>query len=434
MKFQVPGRSSILSGYLAVIAATIIFRKPCTLLLVGFMIYNLFYIKQLKFSRPALWLTGIIALPFLLEIAFFWNNYSFSAGLKSAEKTLSMLLLPLFVLGNYKQIDLTKILYYFGRLIILFLLFCLARFIILYPDSIQKYLNGIELWDSGYAFARSFKSHAPAANMHIGFAAMVNFYFALIAFTGRKSNGQKAMALLFFTLSVLFVFILNTRLTIILLFVGCGIVLAYELNRAKNGRKLLRFSAVAAALIVVVGVVYVQNNSFMKEKFTTITFKDMDMVGRLDEYKNPREQIYNGLVTRLSIWKSCCELAVRHMPFGVGSSNVRMSIIEYYRETNQQFLYSEGFPAHNQLIDISIRFGIFGTLAFLVHILTIGWLALKTRHSIIACFFVVFALSNMVDDFLIRFDGIVFSAVWFSVFAAYWLQRRATPGNSPATA
>jgi hypothetical protein len=32
-------------------------------------------------------------------------------------------------------------------------------------------------------------------------------------------------------------------------------------------------------------------------------------------------------------------------------------------------------------------------------------------------------MSNITDDYLIRFDGIVFSGLWISIFAAFWLQN-----------
>ena len=130
---------------------------------------------------------------------------------------------------------------------------------------------------------------------------------------------------------------------------------------------------------------------------------------------------------RLTLWKTGGELALKNLPFGVGSADTKLALRDYYKETNQQFLYREAFPAHNQLIDMAIRFGIAGAVGFLLHIFTILWLGIKTRNSIILSFFGLFFLSNMVDDFLIRFDGIVFCGLWFSVFSAYWLQKQFKP-------
>jgi O-antigen ligase len=424
MKIQDKTFSKLFNLFLSVIAATIILRMPCTMLLVGFVVFNLVFIKKIQLSKKALWLGVIIALPFLLELLFFWSNSSVSAGLKSAEKTVSMVLFPLFILGNYRHVDLNKVLFYFGRLIMLVMVVCLIRFVILFPDLIQNYLNGINLFETGYIFASSFKSHAPATNMHLAFAAIVNFYIALSAFQQKKPLVKKVIALFFVGLSLFFVLLVNTRLALGTMIIGFGIVLVYEMLKAQNGRRILLFAGVAAVVMGGIFYIYLENNPYMKQKYTSDTFQNLDKVGRLDEFAHPEVEVYQGLVTRLSVWKSCGELALRHLPFGVGSSDVKDAIKNYYKETNQQFLYREAFPAHNQLIDMTIRFGLVGALGFLLHVCTIGWLGLKTRHAVILSFFTLFFLSNMVDDFLIRFDGIVFSALWFSVFGAYWLQQK----------
>jgi len=432
MKIQDQTFRNLFNLFLAVIASAIILRKPCTFLLIGFVVLNLLYIKNIKLGKNVLLPVAVIALPFLLEILFFWNNSTLSGGLKAAEKTVSMLLLPLFILGHYKSIDFYKVLFYFGRIIMLVMAVCLIRFLIVYPEHVQKYLNGIDLFEAGYFFAASFKSHAPAANMHLAFAGVVNFYFALCTFQKTKAVTQKIIALFFVGLSVFFVLLVNTRMALGAMILGYGIVLVYEILKVKNGKKILQFASLAAVVVVGVLCIYLQNNPYMKEKYTKTTFENLDKVGRLDELEHPEYEAYSGLVMRLSTWKAAWELGVENLPFGVGSADGKQEIVNYYTRTGQKFLAGYKLPAHNQFLDMMIRFGIAGALAFLVHIFTILWLGIKTRNAIIISFFVLFFLANMVDDFLIRFDGIVFSALWFSVFWAYWLQKKVTPGTAPA--
>jgi hypothetical protein len=81
-----------------------------------------------------------------------------------------------------------------------------------------------------------------------------------------------------------------------------------------------------------------------------------------------------------------------------------------------------------------MKFGILGTLIVLLHIFTIAYLGISTKNALTVSFFIVFFTSNVIDDFLIRFDGIVFSALWFSVFGAYWLQQKTTYGKAQEAA
>ena len=86
-----------------------IFRKPCTWLIVSFVIFNLFFFKKLEYSKKYLPLITIIASPFLLEILLFWNNDSFLLGIKSLEKSISLIIFPLFIIGNFQRIQFNKI-------------------------------------------------------------------------------------------------------------------------------------------------------------------------------------------------------------------------------------------------------------------------------------------------------------------------------------
>ncbi|WP_431243533.1 hypothetical protein ACQ9BO_02625 [Flavobacterium sp. P21] len=50
-----------------------------------------------------------IASPVLLELLLFWNNDSFVQGIKAIEKRTSLLVFPLFIIGNYQRVDFFKI-------------------------------------------------------------------------------------------------------------------------------------------------------------------------------------------------------------------------------------------------------------------------------------------------------------------------------------
>ena len=46
------------------------------------------------------------------------------------------------------------------------------------------------------------------------------------------------------------------------------------------------------------------------------------------------------------------------------------------------------------------------------------WIAKTTKSALALFFFILFSTSNLTDDFLLRFDGIVFSAFWICLFAS----------------
>jgi O-antigen ligase len=415
---------SLFNGLLLIIAITLIFRKPCTWIIIAFAVFNICFIKKIKLSKKALLLSCVIASPFLLEVLFFYNNSSASAGLKSAEKSLALLLLPLFILGNFKTIKFNTIIFYYSRLTTIIMLTFLVRFLIVYPEYVDKYVNGVHLWEMGYVFADSIGIHAPALNMHLAFVAILSFYFVLDAFKNKEIVLKKLTSILFLSLSVFFVLMVNTRMALVNMFTGFAIVLFFEFMKFKNSKKIVQAALIVAVVLAGVVYIFIQRDPYMKEKYSKVTFAHMDKVGKLDEVENPEVEVFNSLVTRVSIWKSAYELALQNMPFGVGAADGKNELTKYYKDTNQRFLAKYEFPAHNQFLDFAIKFGIAGVMVCFLYIFGISYLGFKTSSAIIVSFFVLFFTSNLTDDFLIRFDGIVFSGLWFSLFGAYWLQQK----------
>jgi hypothetical protein len=416
--------SKIGNGFLFFIAIAMIFRKPCTWLIILFVLFNLFFFKKLKFTKTALLLTACIASPFLLEILLFWKNDSYLMGIKSIEKSISLLIFPLFILGNFQRIKFLKLAQWYGFSTTMIIFFFFIRFIIGYPDLVNKYLNGIDLWEMGYAFSNSIGIHAPALNMHLSFVSIINLYFVFNVFRERKRALIKIVSLVIFVVSFFFVLFVNTRMALFNALIGFVLVFFYEVIRKYDFKKVVGIAAIGLLVLASVLFLFVQKNPYMKEKYARVTFAYMDKVGELDSIENPEAKVFNSLVTRLSIWKSAWELSLENLPFGVGASDGKPELVEYYKQTNQHFLAKYEFPTHNQFLDFLLKFGVLGPIVVFLYLFTIGFLGFKTKNAIIIAFFFIFFSSNLTDDFLLRFDGIVFSGLWFSIFGSYWLQQK----------
>lgn len=417
--------NKIFHVFLCLIAVAMIFRKPCSLLIILFAVFNLVFIRKLKFTKTSLILMACIASPILLELLFFWNNDSFTKGLKAIEKSTSLLLFPIFIIGNYQRINFLRItqIYSIATTILMLLLF--IRFNVVYPELMNKYLNGIDLWEMGYQFADSIGIHAPALNMHLAFVSVCALFFVFYSIKNQEKRSFKIIRLIVFLLSFFFVLFVNTRIALVNVLAGFAIVFFLEFKSKINVKKTAIISAIALILLGSILFFFVQKNPYMKEKYSKTTFAYMDKVGKLDEIDHPEIKVFNSFVTRLSIWKSAWELSEKNLPFGVGASDGKPELVKYYKETNQHFLAKYEFPTHNQFLDFLLKFGILGPLVVILYIFTIGYLGYSLKNAIILSFFMIFFTSNLTDDFLLRFDGIAFSGLWFSIFASYWLQQKA---------
>ncbi len=422
--------NKIFHVFLCLIAAAMIFRKPCSLLIILFAAFNLVFYKKLKYSKKALILMTCAASPVLLELLMFWNNDSLSKGLKAIEKSTSLIVFPLFIIGNFERVSFLKLLKTYVIATTSILLFFFIRFNLFFPELMQKYLNGIHLWEMGYQFADSIGIHAPALNMHLAFVCVCAFYFVFNTFRQHENLKTKIFWIVVFLLSFFFVLFVNTRMALGNIFAGFLIVLFLEIRAKFNLKKLFVIST--ALLVLLFGILYlfIQKDPYMKEKYSTVTFAYMDKVGKLDEIDHPEIKVFNSLVTRVSIWKSAWELSLKNLPFGVGASDGKPELNKYYKETNQKFLAKYEFPTHNQFLDFLLKFGVLGPLVVAFYIFTIGCLGYDLKNAIIISFFLIFFTSNLIDDFLLRFDGIAFSGFWFSVFGSYWLQQKLLSVNS----
>jgi hypothetical protein len=416
--------NNIVHLFLCLIAIAMIFRKPCSLLIILFAVFNLLFFKKLKYTKTSLILMACIASPVLLELLFFWNNDSFAKGLKAIEKSTSLVIFPLFIIGNYQRVHFFKLTKIYVVATTLILLFFFIRFNIIFPELMNKYLNGVHLWEMGYEFSKTIGIHAPALNMHLAFVSVCALYFVFSSFRDQETLKLKIAAVLLFLLSFFFVLFVNTRMALLNVFVGFLIVLFLEIRDKVNLKKLILVSGVLFAVLGVILFLFVQKDAYMKEKYSAVTFAHMDKVGKLDEIDHPEVKVFNSLVTRVSIWKSAWELAKKNLPFGVGASDGKPELVKYYKQTNQHFLAKYEFPTHNQFLDFLLKFGILGPLVVTLYIFTIAYLGYDLKNAIILSFFLIFFTSNLTDDFLLRFDGIAFSGFWISIFGSYWLQDK----------
>lgn len=409
--------------FLIVISTLMIFRKPCTFVILVFILFITLNLNKIILNKKTWFFISLISLPLLLEILFFWNNDSLLKGFKSFEKSILLFIFPLIILGNFKRVNYHNLLRKYSAFSIILMIVFFIRFIFFYPEYFEKYLKGIHLWEMGYVFAKTVGIHAPALNMHLSFICIICFYFFIKSlFLNMNSKISIINAVLFF-ISFFFVLFVNTRLALFQTLIGILMILFYELGNRFN-LTIIIFSFFITAIILT-GLVYlfVLKDPYMKQKYSTTTFIHIDKIGKLDDIKDPQIVVFNALVTRVSIWKSALELSIKNLPFGVGSSDGKPELVKYFKNTNQVFLAKYEFPTHNQYLDFLLKYGILGLLFILVYIFTIGFIGIKTKDSIIIFFFFLFLTSNLTDDYLIKFDGIAFSGFWFSIFGANIFQK-----------
>lgn len=424
MKISENNFNRIFNLFLLLIATGIIFRIPCTWLLLIFAVFNLLFYNKTAIVSNGIFLRTTIALPLLLELLFFFNGDSYLAELKVLEKYAALALFSWFIIGNYHRVLFFKLIEYYAIWTTYIVFSLLLFFVFNNPALIAKYQSGLDLWEMGYVFCERIGIHAPALNMHMAFVTIITIYFISQSFRDSKKLGVLVFRILTFMISFFLVLFINTRMALLNVIVGMAVIFFYTIRERTNFKKNLKGAVLSIVVLLAVLVVFIKNDSYMSYKYKTVTFAYMDKVGKLDEIENPEAKIFNSFVTRVSIWQSVWGLSMQHLPFGVGASDSKPALVAYYKLTNQQFLAKYEFPTHNQFLDYLLKYGVLGPLVVVFYLAGIAYLGIDLKQPVIVAFFFLFFTSNCVDDFLIRFDGIVFSGFWFAIFGCYWLQLK----------
>ena len=404
---------------LILILSTIIFRPICTFLIILYIVFQIYIFIKLKFKIKFHWLTLLISIPFLIEVLMFWNNDYVYYGFKSLEKKIIYLFVPFFILSSPFKIDVFKIINYWTKIMCITLICFLINYIILFNENIKNYLNGIDVWDMGYSFSRSiYHNHAPALNLIVSFCSICSLY---VFFNNvKKKKIQKFFDCLIYIILINFVFLINTRMAVFCSILGSLFITIYKYKFSFTAKRIFFITT----LISIFVVLFINFFPYIIQKYTTVSFRNLDKIGRLDDFENPEGEIYNSLVTRLSIWRAAINLSKRNLCVGVGASDGKRKLFEYYYETDQMFLFKYKFPVHNQYLDYLVKFGVIGLILLILYMIIPFYIGCKIHNSLIIYYSLSFIVSNMTDDFLIRFDGTVYSCIFISLFGYLYVSNQ----------
>ena len=273
----------------------------------------------------------------------------------------------------------------------------------------------------GYEFSNFIGIHAPALNMYVSFISIVLLYNFLNEYLLNAFSKKSVCFVVLFLLSFLFLLIINTRIA--LLTFAINLVVLFFVFQMKLKLKIIIFSC-SIFILTLFSILFVNKFPYIIEKYSTQITGNLDKIGKLDEIENPEINVYSSLVTRLTIWKSSYELGKREVLFGHGSSDAKKELIKYYGETNQKFLKKFELITHNQILNYFLKFGIIGVIGCLTYLLYPLYIYYESKNAIALFFFINFFISNITDDYLNKFDGLAYSALWYSILTYYVINKK----------
>ena len=403
----------------ALYASTIIFNEFSKFFLWGFgAIFLIFYSKIYIYRSKVIW---VFIIPVVLHVLFFWNNESYIQAIKQLEKFTVFLVFPLIFIFQQRPINIRKILTYYSSIFstILFLFF--IYYLCVNFIDFKGYVLGKDVWKMGYTFSNFVGSHAPAFNMQVSFLSFVNLYLVMNTALGKNKDSSLFIRLFCLVSSLFVMLIINTRVAIAIFAVGAISYIVYIFFvKGFTAKKMFFISAILG----IISTVFLFTFPYTLEKFKKKTFNQLDMIGKLDKIEKPEEKIYGSLVTRLTVWSVVLNMSEKKPITGYGYTNCYPLLFQEYKDRNQQFLLKYKYKVHNQFLDYLLKFGYAGVLLLIIFFANKFYIALKTRSAVFLYFSAVFLAANLFDDFLIKYEGIAFSAFWTSIFIKNYLEKR----------
>jgi O-antigen ligase len=371
------------------------------MLSLGWLLEGNFAQKLHKLKSGSLLLFVGFIFTYIAALSF---SQDIQKGIFELEKKISLLLLPL-ILGtseNKLTQDNTRKIYWS------FVAGCLATSLYFLSNAAIQYLKtGNENAFFYFDLTSPFLNHAIYYSVYLSFAVLfiINELF--------REKTKKIYSLYLIILSLFFLtmlVLLSSRTVIFSSFVVIAILFFSNILK----RRKLTKEIVFIGLLITFGILASSRLDFVKTRFSSLTNSNLT--------SNPDGENANGLTVRVATWKCSVQLIKENWLLGLGTGNVQDQINECNKNRNHWIGYFD-YNAHNQFLQTWLTTGIPGLFFLSMLIIKLFALALRQRNKfLLSTSFIIFMVF-LTESFLERQEGIVFFALFSSIFLFYPLKQ-----------
>ena len=339
-----------------------------------------FFFQQNKLG----WL--FILVFFFHVVSFLWTEDMYRY-VQFIERNLSWVVFPLLLSDKLKRaidLKLFKKVFFIGLVI-----FALINELVIVYDFITTtaHEKTVRLFFSRYY---QLGNAIRISDIHYPYLSLYNTIAIIFGITIMKMSNRSFWAATGLLLLLFYNFQLGSRVFFVInflfLFYACIVIFL-------KGDKYLKVFLIC----ILVGIVW-----FAKP---VLAHSYARFVSRLEATYAPRNapsEFY-----RPDRWKICVELIQDNLLLGLGPADVENKLQVKYIENNFKISVSEKYNSHNQYLDYTLRFGIFGGLLLISALGLVCINAYFNKEYDIMAIFLVFAVAMMTENYLSVQRGIV---------------------------
>ena len=323
------------------------------------------------------------------------NNLSF--GLNDIFLKVPLLLFPLIIFSMDMEIWTRKRV---SNLLKLFVIGNLIAIIASIIHSCVLYLEYPAFSQFHYINASMFH-HPSYASMFYCFSFAIIVYFLLNEKNARWEKVVGSIALIVFSVEII---LLDSRAGIlafgfVLLTFGLYIIL-YKRHLLSKILLILLCTTIALA----------GTYKFIPKGINRLTssVKSMDK----ESFSTSDPQKTN---VRILIWDASTKVALKNLPLGVGTGDIKDELLKQYTEEGYKEPYEEQHNAHCQYLQIFATLGIIGIFLFLAIIILPFWTGFTKRNILYLIFGIIITTNFLVESMLEKQVGVMFFCFFFSM-------------------
>ena len=246
-------------------------------------------------------------------------------------------------------------------------------------------------------------------------------YLSVGLFCAIKITIDETLKILFylkcFFIAVIFIFIILTQSRTAIsccILISTAFIILQNRSGYLNSIKIL--SAIAIPLLL---FLYLLQNS-------TGRFSTMVNEIQSDSVEISKSVNTHPLGTRTSIWTSSFRVMKQHLPFGVGTGDVKDMLIKDYLQYDFDDGVSKNYNSHNQYLQTGIAIGIFGLFSLMAVLLIPLVSSICQKDYFTASIILIFALSFLTESFLEMEKGVILFSFCYLFFACPLKDNQAT--------
>jgi O-antigen ligase len=135
-----------------------------------------------------------------------------------------------------------------------------------------------------------------------------------------------------------------------------------------------------------------------------------------DDYSHKKE-------VRWLIWDASFKVAIAHLPFGVGTGDIKDELKKQYLKDEYLHPYEENFNVHSQYLQVFTTLGILGIIFLLTIVFCPFGVGYKTKNIPFILFGIIIGINFVVESMFEKQAGIMFFSFFF-VFLYFASQTR----------